>query len=220
MTETLLRELAEQIAREQFLLQWPIYGLMFVIALVIGIGAAYLGSYARKRGENFATKADFDDLLAQLKATTAVAEEVKAQVSHADWATRELKTLRRLKLEELLQTIHELQEWQDVERSARIYDSGKEAGASPLPKIELLAGLYFPELRMAILSYCQLHRQLSMEVLQAHSELLDARNNPADQQKVRLHFANNWAPLYERQLQAISAVEHQGREIMAGLVGV
>lgn len=174
MSEALLRELAERIVREQFLLQWPIYGLMFAIAVVVVFIAAYLGAYAKKRGEAFATKADFRDLLDQLKATTAVAEEVKAQVSHADWATRELKTIRRVKLEELLQTVYELEAWQDLERSFRVFNSGNEPGRYPLPKIELLVGLYFPELRVIVNEYCVRHRRMRMMLLQTGVHLLEA----------------------------------------------
>jgi hypothetical protein len=117
MSEPLLKELAAQIAQEQFLLQWPIYGLMLCLALVVGFCAAYIGAYAKKRGEAFATKADFYELLSQVKVTTAVAEEVKAKISHADWAAREERILRRAKLEDLVQAIHEVQRWQDEDRS-------------------------------------------------------------------------------------------------------
>lgn len=219
MTETLLHQLAEKIAREQFLLQWPIHALMLAIALVVGFGAAYLGSYAKRRGETFATKADFADLLSQQKATTAVTEEVKARVSQADWATRELKTLRRVKLEEFLQAVYELQNWQDLEKSARVFDSGKDPGPSPLPKVELLVTLYFPELRAAAHECCQIHRRMAIEILQAHSSLLSTANDHSAQQNLRQQFANEWKALYQSQLESISVIERQSREIMAGLVG-
>jgi hypothetical protein len=219
MSEVLLHDIAGKIAREQFLLQWPIYALMVLIALVVGFSAAYVGAYAKKRGEALATKADFDELLSQLKTTTAVAEEVKTRVSHADWATRELKTLRRLKLEELLKAIYELVAWQDIEKDARIYNSGKDPGPSPLPKVELLVGLYFPELRPVVHECCQIHRQMVIETLQGNAKLLTAGDNAAARQQARQQFSNVWAPLYQKQLHAVSALEKACREIMEGLVG-
>lgn len=218
MSETLIREIAERIAREQFLLQWPMYLLMVAIALVVGIAAAFIGAYAKRRGESLATKADFEELLLQLKATTAVAEEVKSKVSHADWAAREQKTLRRMKLEDLLQAVHEVQEWQDLDRCIRIFGSGKEPGASPLPKVERIAGLYFPELLVSVHAFCQLHRQMTISVLQAHQDIVGATNNLAAQQVARQNFATAWAPLYQSQLLNVAAIESQARGLMQELV--
>jgi len=192
LNETLLRHIAEQIAREQFLLQWPIYALMVMIALVVGFAAAFLGAYAKKRGESYATKADFDNLLKQSKATATVAEEVKAAISHADWAARELKTLRRMKLEELLQAVHEVQAWQDLNVNFRIYNSGTEPGASPLPKVERVAGLYFPELGANIYTFSQQCRKMTIELVQAHRNVAAVGDNVAAQIDARQRFSQQW----------------------------
>jgi hypothetical protein len=56
---------------------WGIPVLSFVFA---GAGA-YLGSYLKRKGENLATKEDFDELLRQLKLTTEATEQIKAQWS-------------------------------------------------------------------------------------------------------------------------------------------
>jgi len=189
------------------------------IALVVGFAAAFIGAYAKKRGESFATKADMDALVAQVKATTAVAEEVRASVSHADWVTRELKTLRRLKLEELLQAVHEVQAWQDLERGRVVFNSSNDSGPSPLPKVERISGLYFPELQATVHQFSQKHRQMMIEILQAGQNILVARHDVVAQQNARQQFAGTWALLYQEQLRAVSTIETQAREIMAGLVG-
>lgn len=218
MNETLLRDIAEKIAHEQFLLQWPVYALMTAIALVVGFAAAFVGAYAKKRGESYATRADFEGLLSQLKATTAVAEEVKARVSHADWASRELRTLRRLKLEELIQTVHEVQAWQEAARRFRL-SNGEEPGASPLPKVERVAGLYFPEFRENIYTFCQQSRAMSIAVLQARGDMLAAGDDLAARDGVQQqHFAEVWMPRYQEQLQTVLAIEQQARKLMASLV--
>jgi hypothetical protein len=219
MNEAMLREIAEQIAKEQILLQWPVYALMFAIALVLGFGTAYLQAYARKRGESFATKADFHELLTQLKATTAVAEEVKASVSHADWVARERRTLRRLKLEELLQAVHELQLWQEDERVKRIFGSTKDHGTSPLPKIERLTGLYFPELRIEVQEFCQSHRRLSITLLKSQQDLSAASKDLQAHKALLENFSTDWLREYQSQLSLVSTIEAKAREIMIDLVG-
>ena len=219
MNETILREVATQIAKEQFVQLWPTYALMIAVALVVGGGAAYFGAYFKRRGESFATKADFDGLLTQLKETTAVAEEVKARFSHADWATRELKTLRRLKLEELLQAVYEIQVWQDVEKDARIYSSGKDSGVSPLPRLELLVCLYFPEIAPSVGAYIQTHRKIAMEILQSQLKLVAAAGDLSAPSEILQRFADNWKPLYLSQLKEISTIELQCQSIMVLLLG-
>src|SRR5437763_10539782 len=53
---------------------------VMVLALgAAGIGA-FAGAYLKRRGENLATKEDFDVLLQQLKAQTKATEEIKADV--------------------------------------------------------------------------------------------------------------------------------------------
>lgn len=218
MTETMLREIATQIAQEQFLLQWPVYALMLAVALVVGVGAAYLGAYARKRGESFATKSDFDELLAQLKATTAVTEEVKASVSHADWTARERRTLRRLKLEELLQAVHELELWQDEERAKCMFGSTKDPGPSPLPKVERLAGLYFPELENEVFDLCQSHRQMVITLMKSQHALFTAAKDVAAHKTALESFSAAWLTQYRSQLGMVSAIEAKAREIMVDIV--
>ncbi len=56
--------------------------LWFVIVMSIaaaGIGT-FLGSYFRRKGENIATKEDFDQLLKQLKDQTKATEDIKAEI--------------------------------------------------------------------------------------------------------------------------------------------
>lgn len=219
MNDQLLRTLAESIAREQFLLQWPVYALMAAIALVVGFAASYIGAYAKRRGESYATKADFDELLKQLRATTAVAEEVKAQVSHADWVARESRVLRRGKLEELLNAVHEVEAWMEADRDRRMFGAARELSDYPMPRVEVLSGLYFPELSSETHVFGQLHRAAMQTVLEFHNKLIDAGQSLPAQKAVLAAFAAESRPQYQQRLQAISSLEKKAREIMAGLVG-
>jgi hypothetical protein len=218
MSEALIREIAEKIAHEQLIAQWPIYLLMAAISLIIGFLAPLLNGYAKKRGETLATKADFEELLTQLKTTTAVAEEVKVQVSHADWAAREYKTIRRSKLEELLQTIHEAEEWLYKYQDFHLYERAEPTG-SLLPKIERLSGLYFAELKPLAQTYCQLHRSMVIDILNASQELIGKGKTHQARLEVDHKFRQVWQQKNSQQLANIAAIEDAASRLMTTLVG-
>jgi hypothetical protein len=219
MDTAAIREIAKTIADEQFLLHWPFYALMIALTALVGFASAFVGAYAKKRGQNYATKADFDSLLAQLRLTTAVAEEVKSQISQADWATREAKTLRRIKLEELLHAIHEVEAWVDADREQRLFNSSRDLGVYPMPKLEVLAGLYFPELAEPVYEFGQLHRKSMVMIVEAQSTLEAAHQVPQERLKILDEFNANWVPMYKSRLKAIAALEKKSREVMSTLVG-
>lgn len=218
MSETLLREIAQSILSEQLKSNIYLYLLMLALSIISCYIAAYLGSYAKKRGENYATKADFDEILRQLKVTTEVAEAVKVKVSHADWATRELKTLKRLKLEELMQSVHETEEWLSSFNSHYIFKSADKPKASPIATVERLTGLYFPELDTEINSYLQDCRAAVVEVLDAGQSILYAASNVAMEKQVRSDFNAVWQTSYKARIKKISDLEKRAREIMIALI--
>jgi hypothetical protein len=61
-------------------LQW-INLLLLVLAVAASATSGFLASYAKKKGEQLATKEDFNELLQQVKMTTHVTEQIKAQTS-------------------------------------------------------------------------------------------------------------------------------------------
>lgn len=110
MSEALIREITHQIIREQLLQNWEFYLVLIAAFAVASVVSAFIGSYIRKRGETYATKADLNELLTQLRATTKAAEEVKTVIAHTDWVMKEWKTIRRTKLEELFSSVYALRE--------------------------------------------------------------------------------------------------------------
>jgi hypothetical protein len=219
MNETILRELAERIAHEQFLSQWKIYLLMLALAFVGGALASYLDSYFKKRGENLATKADFNDLLNQLKVNTIATEEIKSKVSHTDWATREHRTIRRTKLEELLQRLHELAEWQDTQRLL-VFGDEMSALSSPSTKVELLYILYFPELRIEILEYLNMHKKVMLLLSNTKIKVIESNNNSIIMTKLRSTFATDYVSHYANQIQALALIENRCQVIMGQLISI
>jgi hypothetical protein len=219
MNEALLREIAEQIAKEQIFVNLWIYALMLVVSLIGSFGFAYLGAYAKRRGETFATKADFDELLKQLKATTEVAEDVKAKITHADWATRELKTLKRLKLEELIRMVHETEGWLEECRNHYIFADNQKPAASPQANVESLTNLYFPELKTIIGKYIDESRQAYIKILEVRKEILEVTNNPDAQNRCRQKFVKNVGEDWKNRAGHIKNLESDARNIMAELIG-
>jgi hypothetical protein len=219
MNESLVREIAEQIAQEQIFLQWPYYVLTAALSLFVGFLVAYIGGYARKRGESFATKADFNDLLAQMKSTTELTEQIRSEVSHADWAARELKVLRRKKLEEVLQAIHELIQWQSEEMNRVVFSSGNEAKASPSAKVERIAGLYFPELKQEIDPLIQYHRELVIEMIGSAQDLAKFQPHQIDAMKQCWdQFRHKHNPIYQEQLKLVAQIEGRARILMESII--
>lgn len=59
-----------------------------IVALLSAIGGwigGYFGAYAKKKGENLATKEDFNDLKTQTADLTRVTEEIKDKISFDTW---------------------------------------------------------------------------------------------------------------------------------------
>lgn len=89
MSESLIREIANEILREGLIQNWRTYAVLIALFVVSGAVNAFVENYLRKRAETFATKADFDELLRQLRANTEVAESVKSVIAKTDWVERE-----------------------------------------------------------------------------------------------------------------------------------
>ncbi|HOB02022.1 MAG TPA: hypothetical protein PLJ16_01955 [Casimicrobium huifangae] len=218
MGEALVRSLANHIASEYVDKTWWFIILAIAITAVANYFAAYFGAYGRKRGEVLATKADFEEIKDQLKSTTKVAEEVKLAVAHDDWMLREWKALRRVKLEELVESVHQAMEWLVVEQQRRFFTSDTSPVTSPLPRVERITGLYFPEMREAIASFTQLHQQAIVELLRAQANLLPVKK-PSDEWVIKVNDHRlRWEAHYAVQLRNVDEVEHQARALMASIV--
>jgi hypothetical protein len=118
---------------------------LLIVAAVAGI-AAWVGSFLKTKGQNFATKQDFDELHRQLKINTETVETIKSEVSQRDRAQREWTNLRRIKLEGLLEKMHECEAYLD--RCADALICGRMVPQERDLASELLAisSLHFPEL--------------------------------------------------------------------------
>lgn len=159
MNEAAISTIAHLIVRRELLLNLEFYLVLLAMFAIGSAAVAYGSEYFRTRGKNYATKADFDELLGQLQKTTALTETIKLEVSHEDWRQREFKLIRRAKLEELLKAMHASSEWLHRHRSREFFGEALEIQAEPFNDVIVVATLYFPELeeisdfRTAYLNY-------------------------------------------------------------------
>jgi hypothetical protein len=65
-----------------------------VTALIAG-GGAYLGSYLKKKEENWATHEDLNKLITQVAAVTKTAKEIEASISNDVWRRQRSWDIRR-----------------------------------------------------------------------------------------------------------------------------
>src|SRR5262249_58022566 len=114
MDELTIQKIAAEVVRHLPSYPWLVLLVQVLLTLVAAGAGAFFGEYFRTRGKNLATKADFDSLQEQLRATTQTVETIKSEVAQKDWAQREWTNLRRTKLEALLEKMHDCEAYLDV----------------------------------------------------------------------------------------------------------
>jgi hypothetical protein len=113
MDPATIQQIAAEVARHLPSYPWTLLAVQVVLTLAaLGIGV-FLGEYLKTRGKNLATKADFDSLQNQLSDQTRLVETIRSEVGQKDWARREWTNLRRIKLEELMEKMHECETYLD-----------------------------------------------------------------------------------------------------------
>lgn len=221
MQPDLLHDVVEAIIRDQLVYNWRFYTLICGLSFVAGAAGQFITSYLKRRGETLATKTDMQEILRQLSETTRVAEEVRSSVSQADWAAREWRTIRRLKLEELLSSAYSLDHWLDLQRSKWVHNETVTADDAPLDRVKLLAALYFPELQTEALAVWLAHQNAYMLILEAGGQTMASRNtlDVAAHQEALSKFREGWKPLYESARHAISQLEDRASKLMKEVAG-
>lgn len=141
-----VRQVAEALFNEQFAANWRFYVMVGGITLLANIAWHVFAPYLKKHGETLATRADMAEILRQISETTRVTEQVRAAVSQTEWITREWRTIRRLKLEELITAGYSLEQW--IRSAIDVWVEGKDItlGELPTEQMKLIATLYYPEL--------------------------------------------------------------------------
>lgn len=148
MNDEMLRRLAEEIAKQTIINNWPFYLIILACSFIGTTVGSYLKARMTKRGEIAATKADTREILNQLSKTTATAKSVELSLSRGDWILREKNSLRRTKLEQLIIAAYALSEWIDAD-NMRALRGEPPTSELPISNFTMLSTLYFPEFKEA-----------------------------------------------------------------------
>lgn len=220
MSEALVREIANQILRDGLFENWYTYVVLLALLIISGAVSAYGGNYLRKRAETYATKADFDELLDQLRATTEAAESVRSAIAKAEWAEREWQTLRRLKLEELLTAMNAATHHLDTEQNARFFNEGMPTDASPIWKVEALSSLYFPELSAETSAFTITHSQYRSWVIDVQVRLSSAGDDLEKRQAAFVAALIDMKEWRTKLLTSAQLLTNSASKLMKVIVGV
>ena len=145
MNDDLITKIATDIVNQAILGNYKFYLLVMSITVISSVFVFFIGSYLKKRGESFATKQDFQDILTQIKQTTTVSEEIKSQINSNRKTEEDKRKIIREKLEEIFEATHNLELWFEKSRSLAFKGKGFDVYSSPMSKIEVLHVLYFPK---------------------------------------------------------------------------
>jgi hypothetical protein len=84
--------------------------IWFALGVALGALLTYLTAYAKKKGENFATREDLQDLVKQMSAVTEATKKIEAEISSGVWDRQKRWELRRDTLFEVAKRLTELEE--------------------------------------------------------------------------------------------------------------
>jgi hypothetical protein len=220
MNSELIREIADQIVRQEILKNWMLYAILIGLGLVSTVIGNWLSTYLKRRAETYATKADLQEILRQLQVTTRATEEVKAAISHADWISREWRTTRRAKLEEIVTSAHELDRWLDSQKSKWIYQEPETFTGTPLGKITVISTLYFPELKSEILQLQKCHQNAQALILDIASKRSAVKNDAVGHKALMNEYVERWRTVYPPIQLALNDLENQAAKLMREIAGI
>ena len=215
-----VKAIAAQISQDEFVVNWKFHLLSLLLIFVASGLGSLATSYFKSRGKHLATKADFDSLLTQLKTTTSVAEKIKAEVSREDWTLREIKTLRRLKLEELMIAVLDTQNWLEKERSYVLYGGATNTEREPATRAKLISALYFPEMQQEIGAFYAAFLAYSTWMIEHKGRLLQVQSNVEQHRRVLAEAGASFPAVYQPLLTTSRALEVKAREVMSDIFGV
>lgn len=137
-----------------------------IVSFIFALFGSFFGAYMKRKGENVATKEDFQTLLGQLSeqvrtteqikadinsSQLATTEQIKSAISNDYWRFQEWNRTRRAKLEDLVNCAFELQQLvnDDTNKLREEFYSNSDAIFNRVPtqilQIEMLSMLYFYE---------------------------------------------------------------------------
>jgi len=196
----LIKTIANEIVNQAILSNYRTYLLITAISLITGSLTAFLYSYFKKRGENFATKTDFNEILSQLRETTKSTEEIKSKINAKFLDEHKLKILVREKLEQIISETFELELWLERARSQALHCELPDTNASPISKIEMYQSIYFKDVEKELTALCNSYYPMVNFILEVAEKAIkgklpnldDYKNNFTELQSPLLNNLNGF----------------------------
>lgn len=214
MTKEQISELAKAIANEDIIINWQFYVLIILLSFIGSYAGNFINSYAKKRGENLATKADIDEIKSQLASTTKITEKIKNDIEHQVWRKQQIETIKRNKLEEYLQYIYIAQESLSNDMNNQYFNTTKSVDSHAISKATMLQKLYFSELKethsKCLKAHASFHTWLAEGLMELTQRQRDGEKTPiiSDQHMEKysdlLDELNKGTSLVEANAEAIS----------------
>jgi hypothetical protein len=218
MDEVTIQKIATEVARHLAGTAWMLLLVQAVLLAAAAAAGAFFGEYLKTRGKNLATKADFDSLQNQLRANTELVETIKAEVGQKDWTQRERTSLRRIKLEVLIEKMQECETYLDQHRSRFMEGKGTDDQQRDLlNELSAMGVLYFPELQEEVTRFYIIGKQqitMGLKLAQAlGSDDMAVRQSALDT------FGREWTESYKELIAARSALTDAARRLLVEIMG-
>src|SRR5215467_9951734 len=218
MDQETIQKIATEIA-SHLPYPWALLVVQTLLMVAAAALSAFFVEYLKTRGKHLATKADFDEVLSQVRANTELVETIRAEVSQKDWAKREWTNLRRIELEELLNQMHECEQYADRRRTKEIAGEIFEE-PDPQPKLASLGTLYFPELRKKIGNFSMAYREQLIAAAALGVAKGRAGLDKTAHQAAHDEFSAGFNERLRRTLEAADELKDAARKLLVEIVGV
>lgn len=188
------------------------YLLVVAISLVSSVATAFLSAYFKRRGEALATKAAFDEILDQLRASTHASEDIRADIQARYGAAATARQVLREKTEAIIVATVDLDLWFEQARGKAIRGETPEVGGSPIGKISAWIELHFPEAKERFSELYETHSSYARWLLELQIAALENGGAALTGSEVLGRYGSVQAPLSESLVEFRSAVIAAARE--------
>jgi hypothetical protein len=188
----------------------------YLLLIVLPSVASFIGEYAKRKGENFATKEDFEKVLVQIEQQAKAVKGIEERIVHEYIEKREISKIQREKLEETYEALSAELELFSKNLATAATDAHRDV-EFPSNKVEMLITLYFNDDLSSQLDYYKEKRKLVISNIRKLCENNMHRNNQQQSMQENLSQFNISNQLIMEYNQAKINIEVGLREKMRDL---
>ncbi len=229
--EQYIVSIAKDIADLHAIFDWRFYLIQLVLLGIAVVGGNWLSGYVKMKGQNFATKEDFNTLLEQLSKTTQATEKIRKTIEHEDWREREYRVIRRDKLEELMREIGNARHWLEQKKDELLFFGNRSDSQDPFDSVRVISRLYFSDLMNSINLLSSVYSDYLHYLFESRSKILsltthvDAKTgeltsasfNPSQLELLR-ERSQELSNFYGKLLDAINNLDADAAALMESII--